>query len=195
MPSSCALSSWFAIGAWVSLLWQHSTNAKCQRVLVLVLCLVYYCYHIFIVVVIFSSRSCSSSSSSSSSSSNNNHNNKWSKNFDERPDCRENFSGDNLKRQSTASAAGPSGHWSTALGENRSTRANESGTRWHLGKSQRHQPQKCPHLYAVPWDHPSPHPKLYLDQFTHLCRVPDRWSLQTDRPTDHTTLSVTIGHI
>jgi len=50
---SCALLGRFAIGAWASLLWQHSAighgfrcydiiaaNAKCQRVLVLALCLV-----------------------------------------------------------------------------------------------------------------------------------------------------------
>jgi len=35
--SSCALLGEFAIGARVSLLWQHSENAKCQRVLVLAL--------------------------------------------------------------------------------------------------------------------------------------------------------------
>jgi len=39
VPSSCALLSGFAIGARVSLLWQHRRNAKCQRVLVLALCL------------------------------------------------------------------------------------------------------------------------------------------------------------
>jgi len=37
---SCALLGGFAISAWVTLLWQHSTNAKCQRVLVLAVCLV-----------------------------------------------------------------------------------------------------------------------------------------------------------
>jgi len=37
---SCALLGGFAIGARISLLWQHSANAKCQRVLVLVLFLV-----------------------------------------------------------------------------------------------------------------------------------------------------------
>ena len=40
VPPSCALLGRFAIGARVSLLWQHSTNAKWQRVLVLALCLV-----------------------------------------------------------------------------------------------------------------------------------------------------------
>ena len=40
MPPSCALLGGFAIGARVALLWQHSANAKCQRVLVLALCLV-----------------------------------------------------------------------------------------------------------------------------------------------------------
>jgi len=34
---SCALLGRFAIGAWDALLWQHSTNIKCQRVLVLAL--------------------------------------------------------------------------------------------------------------------------------------------------------------
>jgi len=37
---SCALLGGFAIGARVSLLWQHSSNVKYQRVLVLALCLV-----------------------------------------------------------------------------------------------------------------------------------------------------------
>ena len=40
VPPSCALLGGFAIGAWVSLLWQHSPNAKCQRVRVLAICLV-----------------------------------------------------------------------------------------------------------------------------------------------------------
>ena len=40
VPPSCALLGGFAIGARVSLLWQHSANAKCQRVLVLAVCLV-----------------------------------------------------------------------------------------------------------------------------------------------------------
>jgi len=43
VPSSCALLSRFAIGARVSLLWKHSANAKCQRVLVLTLCLIVCC--------------------------------------------------------------------------------------------------------------------------------------------------------
>jgi len=42
---SCGLLGGFAIGAWVSLLWQDSTNAKCQRVFVLALCLVKYFVH------------------------------------------------------------------------------------------------------------------------------------------------------
>ena len=42
VPSSCALLGGFAIGAQVLLLWQHNTEAKCQRVLVLALCLVVY---------------------------------------------------------------------------------------------------------------------------------------------------------
>ena len=40
VPSSCAQLGRFAIGAWVSLLWQHSLNAKCQRVFVFALCVV-----------------------------------------------------------------------------------------------------------------------------------------------------------
>ena len=40
MSPSCALLGGFAIGARVALLWQHNTNAKRQRVLVLALCLV-----------------------------------------------------------------------------------------------------------------------------------------------------------
>jgi len=32
MPPSCALLGGLAIGARVALLWQHSANAKCQRV-------------------------------------------------------------------------------------------------------------------------------------------------------------------
>ena len=39
-PLFCELFGRFAIGVRVSLLWQHSPNAKCQRVLVLALCLV-----------------------------------------------------------------------------------------------------------------------------------------------------------
>jgi len=38
---SCALLGGFAIGVRLSLLWQHSPNAKCQRMLVLALCLVF----------------------------------------------------------------------------------------------------------------------------------------------------------
>jgi len=38
-PPSCALLGGFAIGARVALLWQHSANAKCQRVLVLLVTL------------------------------------------------------------------------------------------------------------------------------------------------------------
>jgi len=37
-PPSCALLGGFAIGTRVALLWQHSANARCQRVLVLALC-------------------------------------------------------------------------------------------------------------------------------------------------------------
>jgi len=39
-PPSCALLGRFAISARISLLWQRGLNAKCQRVLVLALCLV-----------------------------------------------------------------------------------------------------------------------------------------------------------
>jgi len=38
VPPSCALLGGFAIGARVTLQWQHSANAKCQLVLVLALC-------------------------------------------------------------------------------------------------------------------------------------------------------------
>jgi len=44
MPPGYALLGGFAIGAHVVLLWQHSANAKCQRVLVLAVCLVLDCY-------------------------------------------------------------------------------------------------------------------------------------------------------
>jgi len=40
MLPSRALLDGLAIGARVALLWQHSANAKCQRVLVLAVCLV-----------------------------------------------------------------------------------------------------------------------------------------------------------
>ena len=47
VSSSCALLGGFAIGARVSLLYDSITPiAKCQRVLVLVLFLVFYCRHI-----------------------------------------------------------------------------------------------------------------------------------------------------
>ena len=42
---SCALLAGFAIGARVALLWQHSANAKCQRMLVLAICQVIYYYY------------------------------------------------------------------------------------------------------------------------------------------------------
>jgi len=52
MPPSCALfGGGFAIGAWVVLLWQHSANAKCQRVLVLALCLVCIC--VFVICMFY----------------------------------------------------------------------------------------------------------------------------------------------
>ena len=47
----------------------------------------------------------------------------------------------------------------------------------------------------VPWAHPSPQLKWHLDRSSHcggLTSVTDR---ATDRPTDHTTRSVTIDHI
>ena len=50
VPSSCALLGGFAIGARVALLWQHSANAKCQRLLVLALCLVKAKFHYTIQV-------------------------------------------------------------------------------------------------------------------------------------------------
>jgi len=40
VPPSCGLLDGLAIGARVSLLSHHSSNAKCQRVLVLALCLI-----------------------------------------------------------------------------------------------------------------------------------------------------------
>jgi len=46
---SCALLGGFPIGAWISLLWQHSTNAKCQRVLVLAVCLACFCIYALLV--------------------------------------------------------------------------------------------------------------------------------------------------
>jgi len=43
MPRNCALLGGFAISARVALLWEHSANTKCQRVLVLAPWLVYFC--------------------------------------------------------------------------------------------------------------------------------------------------------
>jgi len=40
MPPSCELLCVFAIGARAALLWQHSTDAKCQHVLVVALWMV-----------------------------------------------------------------------------------------------------------------------------------------------------------
>ena len=59
-------------------------------------------------------------------------------------------------------------------------------------------PQNCqfalgistPILHMVPWAHLSFCPKQHLKRFSHFCRAHDR-----DRPTDHTTASVTICHI
>jgi len=56
-------------------------------------------------------------------------------------------------------------------------------------------PQNCPFAlgiwtsiwHMVPWAHPSPHPKRYLDRFRRFCRAED-----CDRQTDHATPSVTI---
>ena len=47
MPSSCAVLGGFAIGGRVSLLRQRNPNAKCQRVLELVLCLVLFVLFIY----------------------------------------------------------------------------------------------------------------------------------------------------
>jgi len=48
VPCSCALLGGFAISVRVSLLWQHSPNTKCQRVLVLALCLVSFCHYFYV---------------------------------------------------------------------------------------------------------------------------------------------------
>jgi len=50
---SCALLSGFAIGARVSLLWQHSANAKCQRVPVVALWLVLYYLRMISILMSF----------------------------------------------------------------------------------------------------------------------------------------------
>jgi len=43
----------------------------------------------------------------------------------------------------------------------------------------------------VPWTNRSPEPKRHLYRFSHFA-----WLISvTDRPTDHTTLSVTLGHV
>ena len=44
--------------------------------------------------------------------------------------------------------------------------------------------------HMVPLAHQSPQPKQHLNRFSYICRAHDR-----DRPTDHATLSVTIGRI
>ena len=51
-----------------------------------------------------------------------------------------------------------------------------------------------PRLIHGSLGHPSPQPKWYLDQFSHFCGAHycDRL---TDRLTDHTTRSVTVGGI
>jgi len=50
-----------------------------------------------------------------------------------------------------------------------------------------------PHLIH-PWAHPSPQPKLHLDQFSNFCRAHNH-DRQTDRWTDRATVSVTVGLI
>ena len=45
--------------------------------------------------------------------------------------------------------------------------------------------------YMVPRAHPSPQPKRHLDRCSHFAGI----TSVTDRLTDHTTRSVTIGHI
>jgi len=48
VPSSCALLGGCAIGAWVSLLWQHSAEREMSASVVLALCLVYlFCLPLF----------------------------------------------------------------------------------------------------------------------------------------------------
>jgi len=34
-----------------------------------------------------------------------------------------------------------------------------------------------PHVIHVPWTHPTQHPKLHVDRFSHLCTVHSRVSL------------------
>jgi len=51
--SSFVLLGGFAIDALVSLLWQQSMNAKCQRVLVLAQCLVLVAFLLIITIIIF----------------------------------------------------------------------------------------------------------------------------------------------
>ena len=46
--------------------------------------------------------------------------------------------------------------------------------------------------YMVPWAHPSPQPKRHLDRFSSFAELTNS---VTDRPTDHSTQSVTIGRI
>jgi len=70
VPCSCALLGGFAIGAWVALLCQHSANAKCERALVLALCLVCAFIHFSRFYTVPYAQII---------------NNKWSNNFDEKP--------------------------------------------------------------------------------------------------------------
>ena len=51
-----------------------------------------------------------------------------------------------------------------------------------------------PHLIHGSLAHPNPQPKRHLDRFSHFCMAHNCDRL-TDRQTDHTTLSVGIGHI
>ena len=52
-----------------------------------------------------------------------------------------------------------------------------------------------PHLIIVPWALPSPHPKRYLDWFSHFAGLTVVTCRQTDRQTDHAHLYVAIGRI
>jgi len=45
----------------------------------------------------------------------------------------------------------------------------------------------------VPLAHPSSQPKRYLDWFSRFCRAQSN-DRPTDRPIDHATWSVTVGH-
>jgi len=53
-PPSCALLGRFAIGAWVLLLWQHSTDAKCQRECLYLFYAWFAVFGVFVSVIAFS---------------------------------------------------------------------------------------------------------------------------------------------